>query len=273
MDKQTAIDLLDNLLGMVEDNHESDYDTAIKMGIDAIKALPSVHPESTMGQLHADDQSTKTDVISRRAAINAMWKALHEYEDNTEKQFQESDELDIADWIVHRGFVQDMNDIDRQTILNLPSVQPESRREWYMHGYRDAQNAAMHESCTDCPLYDHDRHNCPRFNKVIPTAIRDAQTGDVARDIATIIENEKDMRVILANGQTGWIPVTERLPGDDEDVIVTCLYDSGNTPFIYTTIAWHLKGMWVCYNERCSSVIAWMPLPEPYEPQESEVKK
>ena len=51
----------------------------------------------------------------------------------------------------------------------------DSRREWYMKGYRDAQSAAMHESCTDCPLYDHDKHNCPRFNKVIPTAILDAQ--------------------------------------------------------------------------------------------------
>ena len=37
MDKQTAIDLLDNLLGMVEDNHESDYDAALHMGIDALK--------------------------------------------------------------------------------------------------------------------------------------------------------------------------------------------------------------------------------------------
>ena len=77
----------------------------------------------------SDEDATKDatfDCIIRRAAINAMWKALHEYEDNTEKQFQESDELDVDDWIVHRGFVQDMNDIDRQTILNLPSVQPES---------------------------------------------------------------------------------------------------------------------------------------------------
>lgn len=36
----------------------------------AIKELPSV--QSTMGQLTADDQSTKTDVISRRAAIDAV---------------------------------------------------------------------------------------------------------------------------------------------------------------------------------------------------------
>ena len=64
------------------------------------------------------------DTIYRQAAIDALWKALHEYEDKTEKQFQESEDLDVGDWIEHRIFVQNMNDIDRQTILNLPSAQP-----------------------------------------------------------------------------------------------------------------------------------------------------
>ena len=64
------------------------------------------------------------DLISRQAAIKALWKALYEYEDKTEKQFQESEDLDVGDWILHRIFVQNMSDIDRQTILNLPSAQP-----------------------------------------------------------------------------------------------------------------------------------------------------
>ena len=38
MDKQTAVNLLDNLVGMVEDTQENDYDTALKMGIEALKA-------------------------------------------------------------------------------------------------------------------------------------------------------------------------------------------------------------------------------------------
>ncbi len=62
------------------------------------------------------------DTISRRAAIDALLKALYEYEDKTEKQFQESEELNVEDWVEHRIFVQNMNDIDRQTILNLPSI-------------------------------------------------------------------------------------------------------------------------------------------------------
>lgn len=35
-DNQEAIDLLDNLIGMIEDNHGSDYDSAIRMAIDAL---------------------------------------------------------------------------------------------------------------------------------------------------------------------------------------------------------------------------------------------
>ena len=63
------------------------------------------------------------DTISRRAAIDALWKALYEYEDDTEKKFQESEELDVGDWFQHRIFVQNMSGIDIQTILNLPSAQ------------------------------------------------------------------------------------------------------------------------------------------------------
>ena len=69
------------------------------------------------------------DLISRQAAIDALWKALYEYEDKTEKQFQESEDLDIGDWIEHRIFVQNMSDIDRKTIMELPSAQPDNRLE------------------------------------------------------------------------------------------------------------------------------------------------
>lgn len=37
MTNEEAINLLDNLVGMVEDNHNSDYDKALKMGIEALK--------------------------------------------------------------------------------------------------------------------------------------------------------------------------------------------------------------------------------------------
>lgn len=63
-----------------------------------------------------------SELIDREAAINALWKALYEYEDKTEKQFQESGELDLRDWILHRIFVQNMSDIDRKVIQDLPAA-------------------------------------------------------------------------------------------------------------------------------------------------------
>lgn len=37
MTRDEAIDALDNLLGMIEDNHDTDYDEAFKMAINALK--------------------------------------------------------------------------------------------------------------------------------------------------------------------------------------------------------------------------------------------
>lgn len=37
MTKGEVIDLLDNLIGMVEDNHNSDYDKALKIAIMSLK--------------------------------------------------------------------------------------------------------------------------------------------------------------------------------------------------------------------------------------------
>ncbi len=81
---------------------------------------PGICKRNTIGGIWMND------LISRQAAIDALWKALYEYEDKTEKQFQESEDLDIQDWILHRIFVQNMSDIDRQTIIDLPPVQPET---------------------------------------------------------------------------------------------------------------------------------------------------
>ena len=89
--------------------------------IEALEILPSAQPATNCSEI----PNGSDDTISRRAAIDALWKALYEYEDETEKQFLESEELDVGEWIGHRIFVQNMNDIDRQTILNLPSAQPE----------------------------------------------------------------------------------------------------------------------------------------------------
>ena len=62
-----------------------------------------------------------------------------------------------------------------------------------------------------------------------------------------------------------WIPVTEKLPINGVDVIVSVLDDSGDTPYRFTSVGWCITNgqYWVVDNEMCYGVIAWMPLPEP----------
>ena len=110
-----------------------------------------------------------------------------------------------------------------ERLEHLPSAQPDER--------------ILHESCTDCPLYDKDRHSCPRFNKVIPVTLRELQS---------------------AQPEKRWIPVSERMPEPRFDV--WCNSDMGQMVGYYDEYAetWYGRD----YLELI--VTAWMPLPEPY---------
>ena len=102
--------------------------------------------EAVIGEIEAmmwDKGSTSSDLISRQKAIDELWKALYDFEDKMENQFQKSEELDVTDWSLHRIFVQKMSDIDRQTILNLPSVKPKTGKWLYDKYY------AVHV-CSEC---------------------------------------------------------------------------------------------------------------------------
>ena len=73
-----------------------------------------------------------------------------------------------------------------------------------------------------------------------------------------------------------WIPVTEALPKEDEEVLVTVHFDGYKDKFTnlkpnnYVGIASHIDGEWSSYDDEYKvasnkhHVIAWMPLPEPW---------
>ena len=49
----------------------------------------------------------------------------------------------------------------------------------YVENAPTVEAVRLDESCDDCPLYDHDKHNCPRFNKVIPETIAEISAETV----------------------------------------------------------------------------------------------
>lgn len=87
----------------------------------------------------------------------------------------------------------------------------------------------------------------------------------------TIIERERDRILKALEQEPDWIPVSERLPEDNELVLFSTKTDrvfegrffSDNTnrqwySFCDRTFAWN------------NVVIAWMPLPEPYKAESEE---
>ena len=104
------------------------------------------------------------------------------------------------------------------------------------------------EWCHDCKEYDQDKHCCPRFNKVIRNTVKE-----------------------IKQSKTGyWIPISEILPDEFADVL--CNTDSEEI-FIATYLGKMNDGT-DCFDDHDGmmwegNVIAWMPLPESYEPQES----
>lgn len=100
------------------------------------------------------------------------------------------------------------------------------------------------EWCHDCPAYDKENHHCPRFCKVIRTTVEEIKEG----------YNRE------------WIPCSERLPENTDNVIITTVYGVVLMAFIATNKKWcYLNGKRIIDSQ--DAPIAWQPLPEPYKPK------
>lgn len=72
---------------------------------------------------------------------------------------------------------------------------------------------------------------------------------------------EKMCKIDEAEGKAdqSWIPCSERVPEDNTDVIV-CFYSGIVTEMRY----WENGNFQGIYEHTTKSIVAWMPLPEPY---------
>lgn len=79
--------------------------------------------------------------------------------------------------------------------------------------------------------------------------------------------------------QEPWISVSERLPEEDGQYLITVKYKHVNDSYedVYAEHGEWYDGRWdmFCFGHcgEVEEIIAWMPLPAPYEPQERSDKE
>jgi hypothetical protein len=81
----------------------------------------------------------------------------------------------------------------------------------------------------------------------------------------SVLQLNRVIKALEQEPKTGhWIPVSERLPEINDDVLISLEWgiDIGR----YSDGEWHSE--WINHYDD-GNVLAWMPLPKPYDPQET----
>lgn len=112
---------------------------------------------------------------------------------------------------------------------------------------------------------------CSEFSPILCDSI-DTQTGHIEQKITC-----KNRHTCLnATGQylkhskdSNWTPVENGFPVSFE-VLVTILDETGDTPYKYVTEGCYYASynVWVVDGELRNDIIAWCPMPKPYEKKE-----
>lgn len=255
IERQKAIDALDGLC-----DRECEYSKkqrhvmcgACHLGsaFDVIEQLPPLQENLVNNSNHIVNYLAN-DTISRQAAIEVIDAVFPV--DPMKSEYAQAIACGAA--------------LAKTYVEQLPSAQPEpcedavSRqavKEWLAkwEGYIDAdiiarmqyriidipsaQPEPLDEWCTDCKEYDKDKHCCPRWNRVIRQTLKDMK------------EEQPEPH---------WIPCSERLPEERQEILATTTDNAWGDVVIIRTY----------YKEMHKSVIAWMPLPEPYAERRTDV--
>lgn len=127
------------------------------------------------------------DSISRRSAIDTVHKIICPYvcilnEDDGEVPMSEQDKMvlsinkDICNALKALPSAGPKESLDKIVIRHEEIGYDKGFRDGYAQAVTDAEPVRKpDEWCTDCKEYDHDKHCCPRFNRVIWSALQDAE--------------------------------------------------------------------------------------------------
>ncbi len=212
------------------------------------------------------------DLISRQTILKWIDECLNHSDKLWE--YEEKALIGVKQYIKHLPSAQPKHN------QNAPSKQPDLETLGVKTGETCA-DAISRQAAIDvmCELMHHwfggnpkdEIREIKRELEKLPSA--QPEPSQVARDIATIIENEKDMRVVLQ--QPRWIPCSERLPEEYGNYLVSI---RGEEPDIGTINPEDERGWSLCdatgfywAREKKLDVLAWMPLPEPFK-KEGEVQ-
>lgn len=111
--------------------------------------------------------------------------------------------------------------------------------------------------------------------------LRDNDGTGTQQEVCKFLANYMDILEKQMNGSENpgkWIPCSERLPEADGQYLITVKYKpEADYEDIYAEHGEWTDGRWdmFCFGHcgEVEDIIAWMPLPEPYEPQERSEKE
>ena len=109
-----------------------------------------------------------------------------------------------------------------------------------------AEYEECYKDCGDCEAYNKEKHNCPKFCKVIKETVKEIEENN-----------------------NGWIPCSEHQPEEAGTYNVTA-YDgrtlrSTHAKWQPRLKSWNLTGTMAYWK-----IIAWMELPQPFQKGERE---
>ncbi len=122
--------------------------------------------------------------------------------------------------------------------------------------------ATEEDSCRTCELNDN-LFCANNLMKQAADAIEELsrEYESVSKDLVESVELCRKLK------KPKWIPVTERLPENDDFVIVAIKDEHGDSPYVYSDFGWYFDRAecWIVDTEQRTDITHWMPLPKPPE--------